>query len=143
MTDVEPLGVRRMTPWPEDDHELLEQILKQSREAMGRLQEAEAAVRRVVGEGRGANDLIRVASDGRGGITEVRFDPRVMRLGRSALGKEVVAALQQAQSDAERQTQEIVGVALDGTATLPEPLDATFVRERVEQVARELLKGES
>lgn len=124
-----------------DDNALLEQVLEQSRASMRRLREAEEAVGLVVGEGKGASGRIEVTSDGRGVITKVRFDPRVMRLGRSALAKEVVAALRAAQMDAEEQRQEIVSEALEVTATMPERLDATFVRQRVEQVTREILGG--
>jgi DNA-binding protein YbaB len=122
-----------------DDNELLEQVLNQSRTAMRRLREAEEAVGRVVGEGKGANGRIEVASDGRGVITKVRFDPRVMRLDRTALAEEVVAALKMAQLHAEQRRQEIVSEALEATVPLLEPLGAASVRQRVEQVTREIL----
>lgn len=123
----------------DDDDGLLDQILEQTREAMARLREAQTALDRIAGEGKAADGRIIATSDGRGGITELWFDPRVKRLDHSALGKEVLTALQAAQSDAERQRQEIVSEALEATATIPEPLDETFVRRRVEQVTHEIL----
>ncbi|MFB9831271.1 YbaB/EbfC family nucleoid-associated protein [Actinoallomurus acaciae] len=121
------------------DDNLLDQVLEQTRAAMARLREAQAALGRVVGEGKAADGRITATSDERGAITELRFDPRVKRLDRSTLGKEVLAALQEAQADAEHQRQEIVSKALEETAAMPEPLDETFVRRQVEQVTHEIL----
>ncbi|NUP63435.1 MAG: hypothetical protein HOW71_14840, partial [Nonomuraea sp.] len=58
--------------------------------------------------------------------------------GEAALGREVAAVLRAAQDDAARQAQEIADAA-ERAAELPQPLDETFVRGRVEQAARDLL----
>jgi hypothetical protein len=50
----------------------------------------------------------------------------------------VAAVLRAAQEDAAGKAQEIADAA-DSAAALPEPLDETFVRHRVDQVARDLL----
>ncbi|MGP3956530.1 hypothetical protein ACTWPT_11070 [Nonomuraea sp. 3N208] len=46
---------------------------------------------------------------------------------------------EEAQRSAEEQTKEIVDGALADTADLSEPPDESFIRERVEQIARNLL----
>ncbi|GLW04912.1 hypothetical protein Misp01_00420 [Microtetraspora sp. NBRC 13810] len=125
----------------EDDQELLDRFMAQSRRAMRRLKEAEAAAGQVVGEGHSADGLIQVTADGQGHVTQIKLDPRVLRLDRPALGTTVLAAIQQAQADGERKSRKILGEALDETSALPAPLDESFVRDRVERVARELLGG--
>ncbi len=68
----------------------------------------------------------------------MRIDPRALRLEEAALAREVTAVLRAAQDEAARKAQEIADAA-EGAAALPQPLDETFVRGRVEQVARDLL----
>lgn len=130
-----------MTHASEDDQELLDRFMAQTRRAMRRLQEAETSAGRVVGEGISADGLIEVSADGHNHVTKIRLDPRVLRLDRSELGRKMLTAIQQAQSDGERRAQEILGQALDETRAMPVPLDESFIRDRVEQVARELLGG--
>ncbi|WP_344888443.1 YbaB/EbfC family nucleoid-associated protein [Nonomuraea antimicrobica] len=128
-----------ITPSPQDDVELAEQILRRGREVTRRIQQARAQVADVTGQAEGADGMVKAISDGRGVITELSLNPRAMRLGHLALGEQVTAVLQQAQRDAERQTQEIVDGALADTADLPRRLDETFIRERLEQIARDFL----
>ncbi|MEV7011184.1 YbaB/EbfC family nucleoid-associated protein [Streptosporangium sp. NPDC051022] len=127
------------TPSPDDDVERLEQVLLQGRRMMERLQEARAGIRDLAGRAESADGLLRAVSNGQGDIVELHFDPRVMRLGHEALGGQVTRVLQAAQDDAAEQAQVIVDDALAATADLPEPLDEHFIRDRVDQVARNLL----
>ncbi|GAA3078386.1 YbaB/EbfC family nucleoid-associated protein [Streptosporangium carneum] len=126
-------------PSPDDDVERLEQVLIQGRRMMERLQEARAGIRDLTGNAESADGLVKAVSNGQGDIVELRFDPRVMRLDPAALGGQVTRVLQAAQDDAARQARTIVDDALADTANLPEPLDERFIRDRVDQVARNLL----
>jgi hypothetical protein len=127
------------TPSPHDDVEQAELYLRRGRDAMRRLQEARAAVEAVAGAAESADGLVRATADGRGGITGLRLNPRAMRLGAGALSRQVTEVLQQAQRDAEAQAGQIVDGALADTADLPPPPGEDFIRERVEQIARNLL----
>ncbi|MET8139168.1 YbaB/EbfC family nucleoid-associated protein [Sphaerisporangium sp. NPDC005288] len=121
-----------------DDLEHLERIVRQTEEVMRGLRQAQAAIGRVTGEGEGAGGLVRVVSDGRGRLTDVRFDPRVMRLDPDELGRQALRAVQDAQRSAVRASEEIIERARESAEGFPEPLDERFVRRRVEQVAREI-----
>lgn len=122
-----------------DGGEHLRAYLERAQKAVRGLQEIQARIDAVTGQGVGADGLVRATCEGRGGISEVWFDPRAMRQDHVALGKTVTAVLQAAQQDAERQTLAITGEALDGVEALPEPPDEHVVREQIEQVAREIL----
>ncbi|MFC4534540.1 YbaB/EbfC family nucleoid-associated protein [Sphaerisporangium dianthi] len=125
------------TPWT-DDLEHLERIIRQTEEVMRGLRQAQAAIGQVTGEAEGAGGLVRVVSDGRGRLTDVRFDPRVMRLDPGELGREALRAIRDAQESAVRASEEIIEHARERAAGFPEPLDERFVRRRVEQAAREI-----
>ncbi|MFG1704216.1 YbaB/EbfC family nucleoid-associated protein [Nonomuraea sp. M3C6] len=126
-------------PSPEADVEQLERILRQGGEMMTRLRQAQAEMRKVTGSAETSDGLVRAVADGQGGIVRLRLDPRAMRLDHAVLSRQVTAVLQAAQQDAETRAQRIVDEALADTAHLPAPLDETFVRDRVEQVARNLI----
>ncbi len=126
-------------PSPDQDVEQLEQVMLHSRRMLERLRTARAEIRDVAGRAESTDGLVRAVADGQGDITEIHFDPRVMRLDHAALGAQVTKVLQAAQDDAERQAQAIVDDALAGTANLPGPLDERFIRDRVDQIARNLL----
>ncbi|MFD0885226.1 YbaB/EbfC family nucleoid-associated protein [Streptosporangium algeriense] len=125
-------------PSPDDDVERLERVLLQGRGMMERLREARDGVREVAGRARSADDLVEAVSNGQGDVTEVRLDPRAMRLDHTALGRQVTEVLQAAQDEAARLAQEIVERALAETEDLPEPPDEHFIRDRVDQIARNL-----
>ncbi|MEU9831567.1 YbaB/EbfC family nucleoid-associated protein [Streptosporangium sp. NPDC048047] len=129
-----------MPPMPEPGDELryLDETLHHALQAMRTLEESEERIRGLVEEGEAADGLVRATSDGQGGILTLHLDPRALRLGHAALGREVAAALRQAQQAAGRRSQEILGEVRALAASMPEPLDETFIRDRVEQVAREL-----
>jgi DNA-binding protein YbaB len=123
---------------PPNDVEYLEEALARSEEVMRGLRTAQAALLRVAGRAESADGLVAAVADGRGGITELRLDPRALRLGEAALGRQVTQVLQAAQQEAGRHAQEIMTRALGESADLPEPPDETFVRDQVEQAARDL-----
>jgi DNA-binding protein YbaB len=125
-------------PTPDNDDEYLLEYFAQGQQVIRDLQAAQSAIRQVEGLAKSDNGLLEAAADGEGGLTRLRIDPRAMRLGESALGREVAAVLRAAQEDAARKAQEIADAA-ESAAALPQPLDETFVRGRVEQVARDLL----
>ncbi|MEV4113736.1 YbaB/EbfC family nucleoid-associated protein [Nonomuraea sp. NPDC049695] len=126
-------------PTPDNDDEYLLEYFAQGQRAIRDLQAAQSAIRLVEGLAKSKDGLFEAAADGEGGLTRLRIDPRAMRLGESALGREVAAVLRAAQEDAARKAQEIADAA-ESAAALPPPLDETFVRGRVEQVARDLLQ---
>ncbi|WP_433356709.1 YbaB/EbfC family nucleoid-associated protein [Microtetraspora malaysiensis] len=126
-------------PTPEDDEAYLHDYYAQGQQAIRDLRAAQSAIRQVEGLARSQDGLIEAAADGEGGLTRLRIDPRALRLAEPALGREVAAVLRAAQEDAARQAQEITDAA-ERAADLPRPLDETFVRGRVEQVARDLLQ---
>ncbi|GII82827.1 hypothetical protein Ssi03_08170 [Sphaerisporangium siamense] len=124
------------TPWTDDlDH--LELIVRGAEDALRGLMEAQAEIARVTGEGEGADGLMSVVADGRGRLTSVRFDPRVMRLSPDELGREALAAISRAQDAAGRRARAIAERAAERAAPLPEALDERFVRQRVERIAHE------
>ncbi|MFF4620685.1 YbaB/EbfC family nucleoid-associated protein [Nonomuraea jabiensis] len=125
-------------PTPENDAAYLEDYFAQGRRAIRDLRAAQAAIRQLEGLAKSKDGLIEAAADGQGGLTRLRIDPRALRLGEAALGREVTAVLQAAQEDAARKAGVIADEAM-GAANLPEPLDETFVRRRVEQATRDLL----
>ncbi|MEU4547093.1 YbaB/EbfC family nucleoid-associated protein [Nonomuraea dietziae] len=126
-------------PTPDNDDEYLLEYFAQGQQVIRDLQAAQSAIRQVEGVAKSRNGLLEAAADGEGGLTRLHIDPRAMRLGESALGREVAAVLRAAQEDAARKAQEIAEAAASA-AVLPQPLDETFVRGRVEQVASDLLQ---
>ncbi|GAA2206674.1 hypothetical protein GCM10009850_021320 [Nonomuraea monospora] len=126
-------------PTPDHDEEYLLDYFAQGQQVMRDLRAAQDAIRQVEGVAASKDGLIEAAADGEGGLTRLHIDPRAMRLGESALAREVAAVLRAAQEDAARKAQEIADAA-ESAAALPQPLDETFVRGRVEQVARDLLQ---
>ncbi|WP_162795014.1 YbaB/EbfC family nucleoid-associated protein [Nonomuraea lactucae] len=124
-------------PVPSEDARYLEQFVAQTQAALGRLREANRMIGEVVGTGEAAQGLVRAAADGRGVLTKVEVDPRGMRLAAGELGAEVTKAIRAAQDDARRRTGEIVDDALTRAGELPQPLDETFVRHRIEVAAHD------
>ncbi|MEU8274126.1 YbaB/EbfC family nucleoid-associated protein [Microbispora bryophytorum] len=123
------------------DLELLEQMIRQAEDVMRGLADVQAGIRQVTGEGEGADGLVRVRADGRGEVTSVTLDPRVMRLDATALSAEVTKAIRAAQDAAKERTDELVAAAQSRASGLAAPLDETFVRYRFDQLAQELDAG--
>ncbi|MEV0379283.1 YbaB/EbfC family nucleoid-associated protein [Nonomuraea sp. NPDC050643] len=125
-------------PTPDNDAEYLVEYAAQGQRVIRDLQAAQSAIRQVEGLAKSKDGLFEAAADGESGLTRLHIDPRALRLGESALGREVTAVLRAAQDDAASKAQEIMDAA-ERAAALPQPLDETFVRGRVEQAARDLL----
>ncbi|GAA3829718.1 hypothetical protein GCM10022226_58220 [Sphaerisporangium flaviroseum] len=121
-----------------DDLERLELIVRQTEEVMRDLGDAQAQIKEITGEGEGADGMVQVVSGSGGRLKTITMDPRVMRLDPGDLGREMTRAVQAAQDAAERSSLEIIDRVRARAATLEEPLDETFVRRRVERVAREI-----
>jgi DNA-binding protein YbaB len=126
-------------PAPEDDEDFLAGYLSRNRQLVRDLREARAAVRAAEGRAASDDELIEATADGTGTLTRLRIDPRALRLGEAALGAKVTAVLRAAQEDGARRGREIADEVSGRVSALPAPLDETFVRRRVEQVARDLL----
>ncbi|WP_157549623.1 YbaB/EbfC family nucleoid-associated protein [Nonomuraea candida] len=126
------------SPVPEDDAEYLHQYVAQSRRAVRALHDARAAIGRLEGRAKSDDGLIEAFADGHGAPTRLRIDPRALRLGEAALGRKVAEVLRSAQDDAGRRAREIAEGARDVATALPEPLDETFVRGRVDQALTRL-----
>ncbi|MEU6426082.1 YbaB/EbfC family nucleoid-associated protein [Microbispora sp. NPDC046973] len=123
------------------DLELLEQMIRQAEDVMRGLADVQAEIRRVTGEGEGADGLVRARADGRGEVTAITLDPRVMRLDAAALSAAVTRAIRTAQDAAKERTDGLVAAAQTRVTGLTAPLDETFVRYRFDQLAEELDAG--
>ncbi|MEV4322835.1 YbaB/EbfC family nucleoid-associated protein [Microbispora rosea] len=123
------------------DQELLEQMIRQAEDVMRGLADVQAQIRQVTGEGEGADGLVRARADGRGQVTAIILDARVMRLDPAALSAEVTRAIRIAQDAAKERTDELVAAAQTRATGLAAPLDETFVRYRFDQLAQELDAG--
>ncbi|KAB8186396.1 YbaB/EbfC family nucleoid-associated protein [Microbispora catharanthi] len=123
------------------DLELLEQMIRQAEDVMRGLADVQAGIRQVTGEGEGADGLVRARADGRGQVTAITLDPRVMRLDAAVLSAEVTRAIRAAQDAAKERTDELVAAAQSRVTGLAAPLDETFVRYRFDQLAQELDAG--
>ncbi|WP_182898769.1 YbaB/EbfC family nucleoid-associated protein [Microbispora sp. H10830] len=123
------------------DLELLEQMIRQAEDVMRGLADVQAEIRQVTGEGEGADGLVRARADGRGQVTAITLDPRVMRLDAAVLSAEVTRAVRAAQDAAKERTDELVAAAQSRVTGLTAPLDETFVRYRFDQLAQELDAG--
>ncbi|XVQ87555.1 YbaB/EbfC family nucleoid-associated protein [Microbispora siamensis] len=123
------------------DLELLEQMIRQAEDVMRGLADVQAGIRQVTGEGEGADGLVRAKADGRGQVTAITLDPRVMRFDAAVLGAEVTKAIRVAQDAAKERTDKLVAAAQTRVTGLAAPLDETFVRYRFDQLAQELDPG--
>lgn len=123
------------------DLELLEQMIRQAEDVMRGLADIQAQIRRVTGEGEAADGQVRARADGRGQVTAIILDPRVMRLDSAVLSAEVTRAARTAQDAAKERTDELVAAAHTRATGLAAPLDETFVRYRFDQLAQELDAG--
>ncbi|TDD18854.1 YbaB/EbfC family nucleoid-associated protein [Nonomuraea diastatica] len=126
-------------PAPEDDAEFLARYVERSQEIIRGIRAAQVAIGQVESRAESRDGLVEAAADGHGRLTRLRIDPRALRQGERALGGQVAAVLRAAQEEAARQAQEIADEASERAGALPEPLDETFVRDRVEQAAHDLL----
>ncbi|WP_329083576.1 YbaB/EbfC family nucleoid-associated protein [Streptosporangium sp. NBC_01469] len=122
-----------------EDARYMEQVIEQTETALSRLRQAKHLIGEVEGTGEAADGLVRVTANSGGSLTKVDINPRALRLSVAALGNEVTEAIRLAQQDASRRTGEIVEDAA-ASAGIPQPLDETFVRERVEAAAHDMYR---
>ncbi|GAA1745471.1 YbaB/EbfC family nucleoid-associated protein [Nonomuraea bangladeshensis] len=124
-------------PWNDDlDH--LERVLRETEEIMRDLGAARAEIAQITSVGEAGGGMVRVVAGGGGRLRAIKLDPRVMRQPADELARQVMAATRAAQEAAGRRSHEIVERARARAESLPEPLDETFVRRRIEQVADEI-----
>jgi DNA-binding protein YbaB len=119
-------------PWR--DAERADAILADAEETMRRIEEAQARLDTVTGEGASDDSLVRAVTDAEGALKEVTFEPRVMRLDRTAIADRVTVAVQKAQQDAKTQVREL----LDDALRFIQHLDETLVEDRIAEVVGEL-----
>lgn len=128
-----------LPPEPGEDAHYMEQVIEQTETALSRLRQAKHLIGEVKGTGEAAQGMIRAMADSSGSLTKVDIDPRALRLSVAALGDEVTEAIRLAQQDSSRRTGEIIEDAA-ASVGIPQPLDETFVRERVEAAARDIYR---
>ncbi|MFG1696642.1 YbaB/EbfC family nucleoid-associated protein [Nonomuraea sp. NPDC049309] len=125
-------------PSPEQDRLYFDHVLRQTEEATRHLRTAKQLIDQVRGTGAGADGLIQVTAGAGGVLSGVDLNPRLLRLSPAVIGRELTKAIQQAQDDAARRSQEILDGVAPQVAALPEPLDEAFVRRRVDAAMRDL-----
>ncbi|MER6944200.1 YbaB/EbfC family nucleoid-associated protein [Nonomuraea sp. NPDC000554] len=91
-----------------------DQDLGQAEKTLAWIEQAQDELDRITGVGEAASGQIRavVAADGK--VLDVTFAPQALRLDSGTLAEETLSAVRQAQFDAERQTHDLMGEALDG-----------------------------
>ncbi|MEU6711188.1 YbaB/EbfC family nucleoid-associated protein [Nonomuraea sp. NPDC046802] len=117
----------------------MEQVIGQTETALNRLRQAKHLIGEVRGTGEAAQGLICATADSSGSLTGVDINPRALRLSVAALGDEITEAIRLAQQDTSRRTGEIIEDAA-ASAGIPQPLDETFVRERIELAASNMYR---
>ncbi|MFF0307135.1 YbaB/EbfC family nucleoid-associated protein [Streptosporangium sp. NPDC004379] len=105
----------------------LDEELRRSQRMMAWIEEAQNELDEVVGTGEGPSGHVRASVGPDGTVLEVVFDPRALRLDSRTLAEEVLAAVGEARSDAERRIHELMREGLDG-------FDPVQARARFEQV---------
>ncbi|MET8869188.1 YbaB/EbfC family nucleoid-associated protein [Nonomuraea sp. NPDC004580] len=129
-------------PSPDQDRLYFDQIMRQTEDAMRHLRTAKQLIGQVAGTGVAADGFIKVTAGAGGTLSGIDLDPRLLRLPPAVIGRELTKAVRAAQDDAERRSREIVDEAAPYVEALPEPLDETFVRRRVDAAMRDLLAGD-
>lgn len=124
-------------PWGDDlDH--VERVVRQTEEIMRELASARAEIAEITGVGEAGDGMVRVMAGAGGRLKAIKLNPRVMRRSADELARQVLAATQAAQEAVGRRSDEIIERAQARAGQLPEPVDETLVRRRIEQVAGEI-----
>ncbi|MEV4562292.1 YbaB/EbfC family nucleoid-associated protein [Nonomuraea sp. NPDC049421] len=129
-------------PSPDQDRLYFDQIMRQTEDAISHLRTAKQLIGQVAGTGVAADGFIKVTAGAGGTLSGIDLNPRLLRLPSAVIARELTKAVQAAQDDAARRSQEIVDEVAPYVEALPEPLDETFVRRRVDAVMRDLLAGD-
>ncbi|MET7338840.1 YbaB/EbfC family nucleoid-associated protein [Nonomuraea sp. NPDC005650] len=122
------------------DMESVERAVEKAEEAMRRIQQAQAELDHLTGEGVSDDTLVQAVTDAEGQLKEIAVSPRIMRLSSDAVARAVTEAVQRAQRDAKRKTESLLGDVLAEVEL--EPLDASLVEERIAEVAEDLARFE-
>ncbi|MEU7740477.1 YbaB/EbfC family nucleoid-associated protein [Nonomuraea sp. NPDC049158] len=104
----------------------LHRISEQAEQAHSRLKKAGGGFKDVYGAGESADGKVRARTDSSGRVTEVRLDPRAMKLSSQDLGEEVTLAVMRAQDDCERRQEELLYDAVGRTAPSPDAVMTQF-----------------
>lgn len=98
----------------------LHRISEQAERVHSRLKKAGGGFDDVYGAGESADGKVRARTDSGGRITEIRLDPRVMKLSSQDLGEEITLAVGRAQDDCERRHEEMLRDAAGRTPPSPD-----------------------
>jgi len=116
-------------------------FLQEMKAAGERFAKAQDTLAGITGEGTAANGMIKVVTDRDGGLTSLTLAPRIRRLESEALAEELTKAIQAAQADARRKTEdataEAFGEELQAKAYDPERFGKQL-QEIQETLARSL-----
>lgn len=129
-------------PSPDQDRLYFDQIMRQTEDAVRHLRTAKQLIGQVAGTGVAADGFIKATAGAGGALSGIDLNPRLLRLPPAVIGRELTKAVQAAQDDAARRSREIVDEVAPYVEALPEPLDETFVRRRVDAAMRDLLAGD-
>ncbi|MFI6216261.1 YbaB/EbfC family nucleoid-associated protein [Nocardia brasiliensis] len=105
--------------WHEEQHRVAAEWRAKNRELQRTL--AEVIVRAT-----SRNGELGVTVDARGTVTDLRLTPQALRLGDVQLGRTLLETIQRAQSDAQRQSEAVVGPYMDDPSAAAA---VAFVRE--------------
>ncbi|MCG5220638.1 YbaB/EbfC family nucleoid-associated protein [Streptosporangium sp. KLBMP 9127] len=123
----------RMEPGDIRDEDL-ERSADQAAEMLAWIETAKDEVDEIVGVGAGESGHVKATAAADGKVLAVTFEPRALRLDSRTLAAEVLSAVQEAQGDAERQTHELMRVALPG-------FDPVETQAQLDRVLRAPLDG--
>ncbi|MFC6082704.1 YbaB/EbfC family nucleoid-associated protein [Sphaerisporangium aureirubrum] len=118
--------------WREGD---LERDAEHAARITAWIEEGQADLEEVVGEGDAADGQVTVTTTSGGRVRDVTVTPRAMRLDSRTLAEEIMAAVGRAQDDADRKCTRLVNEALGGI--LPaEEFEPGAIEERFTRVLK-------
>jgi DNA-binding protein YbaB len=111
-------------------------LVSQIAERNTRLREAQSQLTQLRGRGRSADERVQVEVDRFGALTELRIDPRAMRLGSAALAEAILDAAREGARDAEVRADVMMRPLVEelmGTAGM-DPGGAEFAGPELEDI---------
>ncbi|MFF5212394.1 YbaB/EbfC family nucleoid-associated protein [Streptosporangium sp. NPDC000396] len=120
----------------------LDRVMRDSEHSLRDLTSAMDGLSEIIGEGESRSGTVSARVDANGRVTEVKINPRGMRLDSETLSEEIVEALQAAQDSHESQMRELVALPLGGEDALEtmqrqfQELQDSFAAEISEGIAR-------
>ncbi|GLW04913.1 hypothetical protein Misp01_00430 [Microtetraspora sp. NBRC 13810] len=100
---------------------------RQAERMLAGIEEVEAALDQIAGHGEAAAGQVTVEAAADGRVRHVAFGPRAVRLDSGTLAAELLTAIERAQQDAARQTEELMRETLDDF----DPQEARTLIERI------------